>query len=194
MKTKKRYFSLLAIPLLGCTIGQGQVDLSESGTVTFRGLSALVGDSVVTDSQVMRDANALTVPPMTTDSTVSLNVEADLASIGNIGQLTAEISKNSLSGAGLATISHIRATLDTEDGKMPEQVVTDIDVPAQSTEVSLPFLISDSQLLAYFAEGPVVLHLYLTGVIPKDPFTLSYDLVAHVSIDVNASISMLSGR
>jgi hypothetical protein len=189
--TMKRYFSLLAIPLLGCTVGQGQVDLSETGTVTFRGLSALVGDSVATDPQGMRDANALSDSPVTTDSTVSLNVKADLASIGDIGKLTAEISNSSLSGPSLATISHIKATLETEDGTMPEQVVTDIDVPAQSTEVSFPFMISDSQVLAYFAEGSVVLHFYLTGVLPKEPFTLSYDLVAHVSIDVNASISML---
>ena len=50
--TKKYFFSLLAMGLLlGCTVGQGQVDLSESGTVTFRGLNALVNDSVATDPQ-----------------------------------------------------------------------------------------------------------------------------------------------
>jgi hypothetical protein len=124
----------------------------------------------------------------TTDASLTLDFQDDLASLGNLGALSATISQNSVSGTDLNVIRHIRATLATKDGTIPEQVASDVDVPEASTEVELPLLISDSQLLAFLSEGKVVLHVYLTGSIPEHPFTLTYMLMAQVSVAMKGSI------
>ncbi len=174
--SKKTHLAPLCALLLGaCAVGQGEVNVTENRVATFPGApaSALVGESVTTDAEV------------------TLNLKSNLESLTNLGAVTADISKNSISGTDLSAIRHIRATLATKDGKLPEQVASEIDVPEKSTEVDLPLLMSDAQVLAYLSEGPVILHVYLTGNIPRQSFTLEYALAAHLSVAVNGSISNL---
>jgi hypothetical protein len=169
----KRFIALFAVALGACALGQGQVDVSTSKSATFPGAPAgkdLAGVST------------------TTDASLTLDFQDDLASLGNLGALSATMSQNSVSGTDLNVIRHIRATLATKDGTIPEQVASDVDVPEASTEVELPLLISDSQLLAFLSEGKVVLHVYLTGSIPEHPFTLTYMLMAQVSVAMKGSI------
>jgi hypothetical protein len=171
----KTYLALCAFALGACAVGQGEVNVTENRVATFPGApaSALVGESVTTDAEV------------------TLNLKPNLESLMNVGAVTVDISKNSISGPDLAAIRHVRATLATKDGKIPEQVASDVDVPEKSTEFDLPLVMSDAQILAYLSEGPVILHVYLTGNIPKQSFTLEYALAAQLGVAVNGSISNL---
>jgi hypothetical protein len=171
----KTCVGLCAFALGACAVGQGEVNVTENRVATFPGapVSAVVGESVTTDAEV------------------TLDLKSNLDSLTNLGAVTVDISRNSISGADLATIRHIRATLATKDGKIPEQVASDLDVPEKSTELDLPLLMSDAQILAYLSEGPVILHVYLTGNIPEQSFALEYALAAHLDVAVNGSISNL---
>jgi hypothetical protein len=172
-------FALFAVALGACAVGQGEVDVSESRTATFPGAPAGVS------------AHALEGVPVTTEAEVTLDLKKDIASLSELGTLTVDISKDSLSGTVLESIRHIKATIASADGTMPAQVASDVDVPEKTTEMELPLLISGTELVAFLAEGPVTLRLSLTGTIPPQSFTLQYALIAHVNVAVNNSISKL---
>ncbi len=129
---------------------------------------------------------------VTTDSFVTIDIQKDLESLTKLGPVTAEVSKNAISGADLSFVKHVQATIETEDGSMPLQVLTDIDVPSGAQELSLsPMKIPDAQVLAYLAEGKVDVHFYITGEIPDRPVTLTHSLVAHLSVAVQGSVLKL---
>jgi hypothetical protein len=175
----KRYIALFGIALAACTNGTGEVDVTASNSATFPGAPLPAGAAQFNGESV------------TTDASVTLDVQGDLASLSNLGTLTAEISKNTISGPDLAVVQHIRATIETKDGKMPAQPASEVDVPANSTEVELPLSMSDSQVLDYLTEGKVVIHFYLTGTIPDRPITLTHTMVAHMGIAMKGSVLKL---
>jgi hypothetical protein len=175
----KTCIALFAIALAACTNGQGQADVTMENTVSFPGAPAGTPDV------------ALTSMSLTTDGAVTVNVQDELESMGKLGTLSATVSKNALSGASLAAIQHIRTTIATADGKMPEELLTDVDVPQNSTEIDLPLLISDGEVLDYLKEGKVSIHFYVTGMITQQPITLTHTLIAHVDVAVQSSVLKL---
>jgi hypothetical protein len=172
----KRYIPLLAIALAACTNGTGEVDVTTTNAATFPGAPAgALGQPLRAES-------------VTTDASVTVDVQGDLASLSHLGTLSGDISKNTVSGADLAFIQHIKATIETKDGKMPVQTASDVAVPPNSTEVELALAISDSQVLDYLQEGKVVVHFYITGTIPDRPITLTHTMIAHIGVAVTGSV------
>ena len=179
----KRFSSLSAIALTlamaACTNGQADVDVSLSNVATF---PAAPADAVAL-------AEGTTV---VTDAFVTVDLQKDLESLSKVGAVTADISRNTISGGDLSFVDHVKATIETEDGSMPVQVLSDRDVPAGSSVIDLsPLLISDSVVLAYLSEGKVDIHFYITGNIPDRPVTLTYSLDAHLSVAVAGSVFKL---
>lgn len=174
----KPYIALFAITLGACATGQGEVDVTATNSATFPGAPPI-------------PAGVLGAESVTTDGAVTLDVQSELASLSNLGTLTAAISENAISGADLSVVHHIKATIETADGKMPAQLASDVDVPANSAEVDLALSITNAQLLDYLTEGKVVLHFYLTGSIPDRPIVLTYTMVAHMGIAVKGSLLKL---
>jgi hypothetical protein len=174
----KTYIALFAVALAACTNGQAEVDVTATTAALFPGPPADVRGQVPTEA-------------MTTDGVVTLDFQKDLASLANMGTLTAVISKNAISGPDLSFVDHIKATIATEDGKIPEQLAFDVDVPRNTTELELALLISDSQVLDYMTEGKVAIHFYLTGTIPPRALTLTHTMIAHVSVAVKGSVLKL---
>ncbi len=171
----KPYIALFAVALASCTSGLGEVDVTATDSATFPGVAIPANVELAAES-------------VTTDAVVSLNVQSDLASLSSLGTLTADIAENAISGPELSVVHHIKATIETADGKMAAQVATDVDVPPNSTEVELALAMTDAQLLDYLAEGKVMLHFYITGSIPTRPITLTYTFVAHMGIAVKGSV------
>jgi hypothetical protein len=172
----KSYIALFAFALAACTNGQAEVDVTASSAASFPGAPA-----------------AAQVPTggLTTDGIVTLDFQKDLASLSGMGTLSAVISKNAISGPDLSFVDHIKATITSEDGKMPIELACDVDVPKNTTEVELSLLISDSKVLEYLTEGKVAVHFYITGSIPPRPITLTHTMIAHVSVDVKGSVLKL---
>ncbi|MBV9947792.1 MAG: hypothetical protein JOZ69_13135 [Myxococcales bacterium] len=169
-------FLLAIAPLAGCTHGQGEVDVSSTNVASFP----------VAPAALQAQANAS--GDVTTEASIVLDLKDELASLGDLGSLSAEVSKNSLSGAGLGFIHHIRATLETADGALPETLATEADVPPATAELDLPLAVSSAALLRYLTEGKAVLHFYVTGQMPDRPFTLTHTLIAHVNVAVHRSV------
>jgi hypothetical protein len=174
----KPYIALFAIALGACTNGQGEVDVTTSNSATFPGVPASVAANLHGQS-------------VTTEASVPVDVQKDIASLSNLGALSAAISKNTIAGPDLSVVQHIKATIETADGKMPEQLASEVDVPNGATEVELGLSMSDAQMLDYLSEGKVVLHFYLTGTIPDRPITLTHTMVAHIDIAVKGSVLKL---
>jgi hypothetical protein len=172
----KPYVTLFAIALVGCTNGQGEIDVTSTNVATFPGAS------------VDTAGQALSAEALTSDASVTLDVQKDIASLSDVGKLTAAVSKNTISGSDLAFVRHIKVTMATEDGKIPAEVVSDAELPANSTEAELALLISNSKVLEYLSEGKVDVHFYLTGGIPDRPLVLTHTLTAHMSIAVQGSV------
>jgi hypothetical protein len=175
----KPYLAIFAIALGACATGQGEVDVTATNSATFPGAPPIPAGA------------QLGAESVTTDGAVTLDVRSELASLSNLGTLTAAISENAISGADLSVVHHIKATIETADGKMPAQLASDVDVPPNSAEVDLALSITNAQLLDYLTEGKVVLHFYLTGSIPDRPITLTYTMVAHMAIAVKGSLLKL---
>jgi hypothetical protein len=175
----KRSIALFAIAFAACTNGQGQADVTMENTVTFGGVPAGTPDIPLPNVAV------------TTDGSIALDVKGELASMGKLGSLSATVSKNQLSGESLVQIQHIKTTIATVDGTIPEEVLTDVDVPANSTAVELPLLISDAHVLDYLEEGKVTIHFYVTGIPTRQPIALTHTLVAHVDVAVQGSVLKL---
>jgi hypothetical protein len=175
----KTYIALLAVALGACTAGQGQADVTMENSVTFAGAPAGIADVPVPAGSI----------PM--DGAVTVDVHDEIESMSKLGTLTATVSKNALSGPSLAAIQHIRSTIATEDGKLPVELLTDVDVPAGTTELELPLLVSGAQILDYLQEGKVSIHFYVTGGILPQAITLTHTLIAHVDVAVQGSVLKL---
>jgi hypothetical protein len=169
----------LTTALAACTNGQGDVDVSLNNVATFP----------AAPPEAVALADGATV---TTDAFVTVDLQKDIESLSKFGEITAEISKDTISGTDLSFVDHVKATIVTEDGTMPVQVLADRDVPGGSSVIDLsPLLISDSLVLAYLSEGKVDIHFYITGAIPDRPVTLTYSLDAHLSVAVRGSVFKL---
>jgi hypothetical protein len=123
----KPYIALFAIALAGCTNGQADADVTANNVAMFPGAPAPAA------------GQPLAAQPMTTDGSVTLDLQQDLASLSNVGTPSAVISKNTVSGPDLAVVRHIKATIAAEDGKLPARLVSDVDVPSaapRSTSLS----------------------------------------------------------
>jgi hypothetical protein len=172
----KMTISLLTLAMAACTNGQGDVDVTTSNQSTFLAATALP------------DALGLRAS-LTTETDVTLDVHDELASMAKVGTLSVAISKDSLSGADLTVVDEVTATIAAADGTMPVQSLAKVVVPRGSSEVGLSGLLTDAQILEYLSEGPVVLHLTLTGNLPERPILLTHSLVAHVGIAVASSVA-----
>ncbi len=185
MKTTfSRFAALLPLAIAACTNGQGQADVTMENAVTFPGVPASVDGVAV-------PVGSLPTEALTTDGAITVDVQDELESMGKLGTLSATVSKNSLSGAELSLIDHIKTTIATADGKMPVEVLTDVDVPKNATEIDLPLSIPASEVLAYLEEGKVTIHFYVTGSLSAAPVTLTHTLVAHVDVAVQGSVLKL---
>jgi hypothetical protein len=178
---KRIAIALFAIALAACTNGQGQADVTLQNTVVFGG----AGDAgVAIPSDVVLPNVAVT-----TDGEISIDCESELASMGKIGTLSATVSKNELSGDGLLQMQHITAMIASADGALPEQVLTDLDVPENTTSIELPLSMSDAKVLDYLEEGKVTIHFYVTGLPTTQPIMLTHTLVAHIDMAVQGSVT-----
>jgi hypothetical protein len=171
----KTSIALLALAFLGCTNGQGEVDVTSTNVATFPGAPAAL------PSQAADLA-------LTTEGDVTLDVQKDLESLKNLGSLSAAVSKNGVTGADLSFLQHVKLTIAAKDGQLPAQLLSDADVPQGSTEVELPMLIENSQLLDYLSEGKVTVHFAITGQLPQRPLTLTHTIVAHVDVAMSGSV------
>jgi hypothetical protein len=180
---KRTVIALFAIALAACTNGQGQADVTLQNTVVFGGAD---------DAGVALPSNVM-IPnvDVTTDGEISIDCESELASMGKLGSLSATVSKNELSGDGLLQMQHIRATIASADGALPEQQLTDLDVPENTTSIELPLSMSDAKVLDYLEEGKVTIHFYVTGLPTTQPIMLTHTLVAHVDMAVQGSVTNL---
>jgi hypothetical protein len=174
-----RYLALLAVALGACTNGQGEVDVTSSHVASFPG------------AHLGARGLQLSSETQTSDAQVTLDLKKDLDSLSQLGTLTGTVSKNTVSGPDLSRIQHIKVTIATDDGKIREQTLSDMDVPKSSSEIELPLLISSSQVIEYLTEGKVDLHIYLTGNISEQPLTLTHTLVAHMDVAVKGSVLKL---
>jgi hypothetical protein len=172
----KPYATLFAIALAGCASGQGQVDVTAANVATFPGAPAGAREQV-------HGAGV-----SSTDGYVTVDVQKDLASLSTLGALTLTVDRNGLSGPDLAFIQHIKATIVAEDGKLPIELASDVDVPKNSTDIELPLELSDERVLAYLTEGKVTIHFYVTGHIPERPLALTHTMIAHMSVAVKGSV------
>ena len=171
----RAYVALLTLAVAACANGVGEVDENFSAVAIVPGaspalLAAFGGDEVTVDAPLVLDE------------------KSELSSLGDLGALSLSVSKNSLSGPDLSGVRHVKATIGSKDGKIPQQLAAEADVPAGSTEVELPLLIDDHQLLDCLTEGPAVIHLLLTGAISEKPLTLTYTLAARVNVAVKGSV------
>jgi hypothetical protein len=173
----KMTFACLAMAIAGCANGQGDLDVTTSKQARFPVAIALPG--------------ALGQVSWTTATDVNVDVHDQLASMAKVGTLSVTASQDSVSGADLALVDQVTATIASADGTMPVQPLASIVVPTDSVEVELSILLSSTQALAYLREGPVVVHLTLTGALPERPITLTYSLGAKVAIGVAASVQSL---
>jgi hypothetical protein len=177
MTTMKKTIALFGLAMAACTNGQGNVDVTTSNQATFpvpTPLPAALGQS-----------------SLTTETDVTLDVHGDLASMAKVGTLGVVISQDSVSGADLALVDQVTATIATADGTMPAQPLGRAVVSPGSTEAELSSQLSDAQVLGYLQEGPVIVRLTLTGALPERAITLTYSLVAHVAIGVAVSADSL---
>jgi hypothetical protein len=178
---KRTVIALFAIALAACTNGQGQADVTLQNTVVF----GSVGEAgVAVPSNVVLPNVAVT-----TDGEISIDCESELASMGKIGTLSATVSKNELSGDGLLQMQHIKAMIVSADGSLPEQLLTDLDVPENTTSIELPLSMSDAKVLDYLEEGKVTIHFYVTGLPTTQPIMLTHTLVAHIDMAVQGSVT-----
>jgi hypothetical protein len=180
---KRTIAALFAIALGACTNGQGQADVTLQNTVVFGG-AADAGIAIPSNVVIPNVA-------VTTDGDISIDCESELESMGKIGTLSATVSKNELSGDGLLQIQHIKATIVSADGAFPEQLLTDLDVPENTTSIELPLSMSDAKVLDYLEEGKVTIHFYVTGLPTTQPIMLTHTLVAHIDMAVQGSVTNL---
>jgi hypothetical protein len=159
----------------GCANGVGAVDEDMSAVATFPAASPSA-------------AGAPAAEELTSEASVDFDGKSELASLSSLGPLSLSISQNKIAGADLPVVRHITATLATMDGKIPELLASDVDVPEGSAEVALPLLIDDKVLLEYLTEGQVVVHLVLTGPLSRNPMKLTYSLSARVNVAVKRSV------
>ncbi|MDP9036192.1 MAG: hypothetical protein M3O50_15435 [Myxococcota bacterium] len=162
-----------------CTNGQGEVDVTASTALTFPAAPAAA------------QRLAASLDSVTTDTVVTLDLKKDLASLSDLGTLSVSGSASALSGADLAYLRHIKATVAAADGSMPEQLLCDVDVPRNATTMGLPLSIGDSEVLSYLKEGKVSLHFFVTGTVADKPLTLTHTLIAHMNVAVQRSVVKL---
>lgn len=177
MTTIAAFFSGLA--LAGCTKGQAEGDVTTSRVATFPA-APTSSDGIATASS-----------SRTTDAEITVDVRDDLSTMASVGKLSFSLSRDSLGGTDLAFIDGISATLAAADGSLPTRALARVPVMAGAADVELSSLLSDEELLEYFAEGPVVLHITLTGRLPTRAVTLDYSLLAHVAVVVDKSVQDL---
>ena len=182
---KRTVLALLGICLAAaaCTNGQGQADVTLQNTVVFGG----AGDAGV----VVPAGVTLPDTAVTTDGEISIDCQSELASMGKIGTISATVSKNQLSGDGLLQMQHITAMIASADGSMPEQLLTDLEIPQNTTSIELPLSMSDAKVLDYLEEGKVTIHFYVTGQPTTQPIMLTHTLVAHIDMAVQGSVTNL---
>jgi hypothetical protein len=173
----KKTIALFGLAMAACTNGQGNVDVTTSDQATFPAPVALPA--------------AMGQVSLTTETDVNLDVHDELASVAKVGTLSVAISQDSVSGPDLALVDQVIATIAAADGTMPVQPLGRAIVQPGSTEVGLSSLLSDAQVLGYLQEGPVVVHLTLTGALPEQAIRLNYALHAHVAIGVAVSVDSL---
>jgi hypothetical protein len=175
-KIQTVWFAAVLTACAACTNGQAEVDVTADHVATFPGAP---------------EAQALAGAVMTTDAIVQIDAHVELTSLGDVGAVHTTIAKNTVTGPDLAFVRHIRATIAADDGTMPATLLSDTDVPANATEVTLPLAIRDDQVVAYLREGKVDVLFELTGTIPDHALTLTHSLVAHVSVDVAGAVTKL---
>lgn len=171
----KRFVALLAIVVGACTQGDAEFDVTQTHVASFPGVPASVL-ARSTPGQVL-----------TASAPITLDARSELDQFGNLGSMTLSISENQLSGTDLGLLQHVSATIATADGKMPSQPLSDVDVPAGSTLVNLPLLLSDADVLQYLMEGPITITLTVSGTLSAQPLTLTHTIVGHVDVAVDKS-------
>jgi hypothetical protein len=149
----KKTIGLLALAMVACTNGQGDVDVVTSNPATFPLPTELPG--------------ALGQMSFTTEADVKLDVHGELASMAKVGTLSLGILRDSVSGQDLARVDQVTATIAAADGTLPARPLARVVVAPSTTEAELVRLMADSQALGYLQEGPVVVHLTLTGDLPS---------------------------
>ena len=167
---------LLATALAACTQGQGELDISETHVATF---SAMGANSPL---------QALATHAQSVDTTIYLDLRKELSTLGDIGSPSLKVTKNEITGSALANLQHFAVTIASKDGTLPETPLSDVDVPANSTSIDLPLLISPGELLNYLKEGSVALHLFATGTLPTQDITLTHTFDGHVDVEVHKSL------
>jgi hypothetical protein len=111
--------------------------------------------------------------------------------MGKAGDLTLAIASDSLSGVDLSVVDRVLVTIAAADGTMPAAPLVDVFITPGNSTANLPHVLSDSELLGYLAEGPVLLHFSVSGSLPERPILLTHSLVAQVEIAVSAPVSKL---
>jgi len=175
MNPKNVLLSLLLAASGGvaCTNGHGEIDVTSAASLSFPAATASPGAAA-----------------RSSEADLSWDFHEDLGSAEQAGALTLGISSDSLGGADLAGVSHVLVTIETADGILPARPLVDVDIVGGTT-AELPHVLSDSDLLGYFVEGPVVVRFTISGNLPERPIALTHSLVAHVDVAVSTSVEKL---
>src|SRR5579859_2853747 len=107
----------------GCALGQAQVDVSTQNTATLYGIPRVPGlTALATDDVAALEGEAHT--------SVTFDVHQVIDTLGSYGDLSATVTRDALSGPGLARIHRIRISIGNVDGANPDQPLSDVTVPA----------------------------------------------------------------
>jgi hypothetical protein len=166
----------LVTALAACTQGQGEVDISETHVATFPAVT------------VTCPVQSLMTHTRSVDTTIYLDLQKELSTLGDLGSPSLEVTKNEITGSALANLQHFAVTIASRDGTIAEKPLSDVDVPPDSAAIELPMLISAGELLDYLKEGSVALHLYATGTLPTQAITLTHTFEGHVDVSVHKSL------
>jgi hypothetical protein len=168
MKLSLRYLSA-ALLCVSCVSGTAEEDLSKTSSFTLPGVP-------------------VALPSATVDQSLPIDVHDTLSKLKDYGSISFAVNENSLSSDNtLGFIHHMKITIASNDGSMPEETLSDTDVVQSNNKLNFPIVMSSDTLFSYLSNGKCFLHFYVTGNIPTTETNVTHTLSVHVQDSVSKS-------
>lgn len=169
MKLSLKYLSV-ALFCVSCVSGTAEEDLSKTSSLTLPGVPVNLSSTTV-------------------DQQLPIDVHDTLSKLNDYGGVSFAVNENSIaSDNSLSFIQHMKITIASDDGSMPEDILSDADNSQSNNKVNFPVVMSSDKLFSYLAHGKCLLHFYVTGNIPTTETTLTHTLSVHVKDSVSKSL------
>lgn len=160
--------------------------------------NATVSDNATITKQV--NLPVIPIPPGvvphfqgTVDATTTLDASGAFKDIAKVGTLSLSFPSDTFTG-DVGWVSHIKLTLASSDGTMPEMALIDQDVSNTQTEIDVVSKMDDATLQAYLTEGSLNLHVWASGwadEMPLNGATMNWSVTANASVSGSKSIGDL---